>query len=91
MSDRADDRWAIARLLLATHLSFLALCWAPGSTGPTAASWSRSPWPWPMVVATGSAIGFDGLPLLGSVVDLARVPLAGTLALCLAGLCPGWR
>ena len=42
-----------------------------------------------MVVATGSAIGFDGLPLLGSVVDLARVPLAGTLALCLAGLLPG--
>jgi hypothetical protein len=28
MTDRADDRWAIARLLLATHLPFLALCWA---------------------------------------------------------------
>jgi hypothetical protein len=38
---------------------------------------------------TGYAIGFNGLPLLGSVVDLARVPLAGTLALLLAGLLPG--
>jgi hypothetical protein len=42
-----------------------------------------------MVVVTGYAIGFDGLPLVGSVVDLARLPLAGTLALCLAGLLPG--
>jgi surface polysaccharide O-acyltransferase-like enzyme len=28
MSDRADDRWAIARLLFTTHLPFLLLCWA---------------------------------------------------------------
>jgi hypothetical protein len=42
-----------------------------------------------MLVVTGYAIGFDGLPFLGSVVDLARVSLAGTLALCLAGLLPG--
>jgi hypothetical protein len=28
MSDRAGDRWAIARLLFAIHLPFLLLCWA---------------------------------------------------------------
>jgi hypothetical protein len=222
MSDRADDRWAIARLLLTTHLPFLALCWAGFAAAVVALTFAlalrvdldRSVWDpavsvarwfalgygvyfvnrllpvyvahgrtrrefaanlavflvvasamvaallalglalegllyqamgWPhrvdaerlydaagpyplvlvsywalmltwatiglllgagfyrsnggelvaialalaMVVVTGSAIGFDGLPLLGSVVDLARVPLAGTLALCLAGLLPG--
>jgi hypothetical protein len=42
-----------------------------------------------MLVVTGYAIGFNGLPFVGSVVDLTRVPLAGTLALCLADLLPG--
>ena len=42
-----------------------------------------------MVVVSGYALGFNGLPLVGSVVDLARAPLAGTLALCLAALLPG--
>ena len=39
-----------------------------------------------MVVVTGYGIGFSGLPFVGAVAD---VPLAGTLALCLAGLLPG--
>jgi len=42
-----------------------------------------------MVVVTGYGIGFSGLPFVGAVVDVADVPLAGTLALCLAGLLPG--
>jgi hypothetical protein len=41
-----------------------------------------------MVVVTGYAIGFNGLPFVGAVVDVADLPLAGTLALCLAGLLP---
>jgi hypothetical protein len=222
MSDRADDRWAIARLLFATHLPFLALCWAGFAAAVLALTFAlalrvdldRSVWDpavsvarwfalgygvyfvnrllpvyvahgrtrrefaasmavflvaasamvaalltlglalegvlyramdWPrqvdaerlydaagpyplvlvsywalllawaaiglllaagfyrsngselvaialalaMVAVTGYAIGFDGLPFLGAVVDLARVPLAGTLALFLAGLLPG--
>ena len=42
-----------------------------------------------MVVVTGWAIGFSGLPFVGAVVDVADVPLGWTLALCLAGLLPG--
>jgi hypothetical protein len=42
-----------------------------------------------MVVVTGYGIGFNGLPFVGAVVDVADVPLAGTLGLCLAGLLPG--
>ena len=42
-----------------------------------------------MVVVTGYGIGFNGLPFVGAVVDVADVPLAGTAALCLAGLLPG--
>jgi hypothetical protein len=42
-----------------------------------------------MVVVTGYAIGFNGLPLVGAVVDVADLPLAGALGLCLAGLLPG--
>ena len=42
-----------------------------------------------MVVVTGYGIGFNGLPFVGAVVDVAEVPLAATLALCLAGLLPG--
>jgi hypothetical protein len=42
-----------------------------------------------MVVVTGYAIGFNGLPFVGAVVDVADVPLAQSLALCLAGLLPG--
>jgi hypothetical protein len=42
-----------------------------------------------MVAVTGYAIGFNGLPLVGAVVDVADLPLARTLALCLAGLLPG--
>jgi hypothetical protein len=42
-----------------------------------------------MVVVTGDAIGFNGLPFVGAVVDVADLPLARTLALCLAGLLPG--
>jgi hypothetical protein len=42
-----------------------------------------------MVLVTGYGIGFNGLPFVGAVVDVADVPLAGTLALCLAGLLPG--
>ena len=42
-----------------------------------------------MVVVTGYGIGFNGLPFVGAVVDVADLPLAGTLGLCLAGLLPG--
>jgi hypothetical protein len=42
-----------------------------------------------MVVVTGFAIGFSGLPFVGELVDVAEVPLAATLALCAAGLLPG--
>jgi hypothetical protein len=42
-----------------------------------------------MVMVTGYAIGFNGLPFVGAVVDVADVPPAQTLALCLAGLLPG--
>jgi hypothetical protein len=42
-----------------------------------------------MVVVTGYALGFSGLPVVGAVVDVADVPLAATLGLCLAGLLPG--
>jgi len=42
-----------------------------------------------MVVVSGYGIGFNGLPFVGAVVDLADLPLAGSLALCLAGLAPG--
>ena len=42
-----------------------------------------------MVVVTGFGIGFNGLPFIGAVVDLAAVPLAGSFGLCLAGLLPG--
>jgi hypothetical protein len=42
-----------------------------------------------MVVVTGYGIGFSGLPFIGTVVDVADVPLAGSLAICLAGLLPG--
>jgi hypothetical protein len=42
-----------------------------------------------MVVVTGWGIGFSGLPFVGAVVDVADIPLAGNLAVCLAGLLPG--
>jgi hypothetical protein len=42
-----------------------------------------------LVVVTGFAIGFSGLPFVGAVVDVAEVPLAATLALCAAGFLPG--
>jgi hypothetical protein len=42
-----------------------------------------------MVVVTGYGIGFSGLPFIGTVVDVADVPLAGSLAIWLAGLLPG--
>jgi ABC-type transport system involved in cytochrome c biogenesis ATPase subunit len=42
-----------------------------------------------MVVVTGYGIGFNGVPFVGAVVDGADVPLAGTAAVCLAGLLPG--
>ncbi len=42
-----------------------------------------------MVVVTGYGIGFNGLPFVGAVVDVAGLPLAGSLALSLAGLLPG--
>jgi hypothetical protein len=42
-----------------------------------------------MVVVTGFAIGFNGLPFVGAVVEVADVPLAVTLGLCAAGLLPG--
>jgi hypothetical protein len=42
-----------------------------------------------MVVVTGYGIGFNGLPFVGAVLGVAEVPLAVTLALCLAGLLPG--
>ena len=42
-----------------------------------------------MVVVTGYGVGFSGLPFVGAVVDVAEVPLAATVALCLAGLLPG--
>jgi hypothetical protein len=41
-----------------------------------------------MVMVTGYGIGFNGLPFVGAVVDVADVPLARSLALCLAGLLP---
>ena len=42
-----------------------------------------------LVMVTGYGIGFNGPPFLGAVVDVADVPLAGSLPLCLAGLLPG--
>jgi hypothetical protein len=42
-----------------------------------------------MVMVTGYGIGFNGLPFVGAVVDVAEVPLAGSLALRLVGLLPG--
>jgi hypothetical protein len=42
-----------------------------------------------MVVVTGYGIGFNGLPFVGAVVDVADVPLAASLGLCLVGLVPG--
>lgn len=42
-----------------------------------------------MVVVTGYGIGFNGLPFVGAVVEVADLPLAGSLGLCLAGLLPG--
>ena len=42
-----------------------------------------------VVVVTGFAIGFNGLPFVGATVAVADVPLAATLGLCLAGLLPG--
>ena len=42
-----------------------------------------------MVLVTGYGIGFNGLPFVGAVVDVADLPLAGSLGLCLAGLLPG--
>ena len=42
-----------------------------------------------MVVVTGYGTGFNGLPFVGAAVDVADLPLAGALALCLAGLLPG--
>ena len=42
-----------------------------------------------MVVVTGYGIGFNGLPFVGAVADVADLPLAGSIALCLAGLLPG--
>jgi hypothetical protein len=41
-----------------------------------------------IVVVTGFGIGFNGLPFVGAVVDVADLPLAANLALCLAGLLP---
>ena len=42
-----------------------------------------------MVVVTGYGIGFNGLPFVGAVVDVADLPLAASLGLCLVGLVPG--
>jgi hypothetical protein len=42
-----------------------------------------------LVVVTGFAIGFNGLPFVGATVAVVDVPLAATLGLCLAGLLPG--
>jgi hypothetical protein len=42
-----------------------------------------------IVLVTGYGIGFNGLPFVGAVVDVADLPLAGSLGLCLAGLLPG--
>jgi hypothetical protein len=42
-----------------------------------------------IVVVTEIAFGFNGLAFLGSIVEVGDIPLAGTLALCLAGLLPG--
>jgi hypothetical protein len=42
-----------------------------------------------IVVVTDWGIGYSGLPFIGAVVGVADVPLAGSLALCLAGLLPG--
>jgi hypothetical protein len=42
-----------------------------------------------VVVVTGFAIGFNGLPFVGATVAVVDVPLAATLGLCLAGLLPG--
>ena len=37
----------------------------------------------------GYGIGLDGLPFVGAVLDVAGVPPAGALGLCLAGLLLG--
>jgi hypothetical protein len=47
----------------------------------------RLPRQYPLV--TGYGVGFSGLPFVGAVVDVADVPLAATLGLCMAGLLPG--
>jgi hypothetical protein len=42
-----------------------------------------------MVVVSGFAIGFHGLPFVGAVIDIADLPLAVTFAVCGACLLPG--
>jgi hypothetical protein len=90
MSDRADDPlvfasyWALLLTWATMGLLLGAGFYRSNGSELVAIALALA-----MVVVTGYAIGFSGLPLTGSVVDLARVPLAGTLALCLANLLPG--
>jgi hypothetical protein len=42
-----------------------------------------------LVVVTGWAVGFSGLPFVGITTEVADLPLAGTIGLCLAGLLAG--
>jgi hypothetical protein len=66
MSDRADDRWAIARLLFTTHLPFLLLCWAVFAAAVVALTFAldlrvdldRSVWDPAVSVARWFALGY---------------------------------
>jgi hypothetical protein len=41
-----------------------------------------------VILVTGVAIGFIGLPFVGATVGLRDLPLAASEALCLSGLLP---
>ena len=104
MSDHADGRpWTITRLLYSSQLplvfvsywamllvwTIIGLLLAAGFYRSGGSELVAVVLALAMVVVTGYGIGFSGLPFVGAVVAVADVPLAGTLALCLAGLLPG--
>jgi hypothetical protein len=76
--------WAMLLVWTTIGLLLAAGFYRSGGSAPAAVLLALA-----MVVVTGYGIGFNGLPFVGAVVDVADVPLAGTVALCLAGLLPG--
>jgi hypothetical protein len=76
--------WAMLLVWTTIGLLLAAGFYRSGGSAPAAVLLALA-----MVVVTGYGIGFNGLPFVGTVVDVADVPLAGTVALCLAGLLPG--